>query len=111
MRLGRGETFFDDLMCSDLLYHSDIAYRIRDITLVYEHDPGFWHREDRHKNDIAKTKKLLKHSDDTFEVCDILLHYFFYSNYRFEFKNRNFRSRKNRHFRSRKNRILELTLI
>ena len=56
--LGRpAESFLEDLRLGDAYHKSDIAFRIGDIVLVYEHDPGYWHPAER--DDQGKTQKLL----------------------------------------------------
>ena len=56
--LGRpAESFLEDLRLGDTYHKSDIAFRIGDIVLVYEHDPVYWHPAER--DDQGKTQKLL----------------------------------------------------
>jgi hypothetical protein len=64
--LERRDKFFDDLLFGDTLYKSDIAYFIGNTILVYEHDPEYWHPEER--DDITKTMRLLNHSSNVFVV-------------------------------------------
>ena len=57
----QGQTcFFEDLIRGDK-YKSDIAYKFDQFVLVYEHDPLYWHPEDR--DDCKKTQQLLAYPD------------------------------------------------
>jgi hypothetical protein len=51
------EFLWEDLIRGDRLCQSDIAFQIQNTVLVYEHDPVFWHDDNR--DDATKTLKLL----------------------------------------------------
>ena len=47
----------DDLRRGDSFQRSDMAFQIGNWVIVYEHDPVYWHPEER--DDCSKTQKLL----------------------------------------------------
>ena len=57
--LGRSDrqTFLDDLLLGDRTHKSDVVFPTDGKLLVYEHDPVYWHPEER--DDFTKTRKLL----------------------------------------------------
>ena len=53
----------DALLLGDDTCHADCVFYLGPILLAYEHDPGFWHGEERLERDLRKTEKLLASSD------------------------------------------------
>ena len=47
------DSFFKDMIRGDMCDKSDIAYKLNDMILVYEHDPAYYHPDNR--DDCKKT--------------------------------------------------------
>ena len=59
---------YDALRCGDRWFQSDVAFELADgRVLIYEHDPVYWHDNDRIEKDCEKTQKLLQY-DNTLVV-------------------------------------------
>ena len=59
---------YDALRCGDRWFQSDVAFELADgRVLIYEHDPVYWHDDDRIEKDCEKTQKLLQY-DNTLVV-------------------------------------------
>lgn len=55
---------YDALHLGDRWFQSDVAFELSDgRVLVYEHDPGYWHDDDRIEKDCEKTQKLLRYGN------------------------------------------------
>ena len=52
---------YDALYCGDKWFQSDAAFDLNGIVLIYEHDPGHWHPDERIEGDCDKTNKLLQY--------------------------------------------------
>ena len=63
-----GIPLYDALRCGDRWFQSDVAFELPDgRVLIYEHDPVYWHDDERVEKDCKKTQKLLQY-DNTLVV-------------------------------------------